>query len=362
MRIAIVSGVAVAHDAISAAVADQASILQSIPGVESVTVFAQHIGRKLPCDSYELHNPWTLARHPAFEVCDLAIFHWGIHYHLFDVLTLLAGGPRPRAVVHFHNCTPRHLVDAADCDLIDRSRGQLEHAIGLGVPLWTYSEFNTRTLLEWGASRGQVSFVPIPIEIPPYARAARRSKYVELLAVGRRVPAKGLHILIEALGKVNRETRQAVRLRIAGSSTFSAPEYITRLNDLLRRHKLLTMVTFVDEPTDAELWKLYCTSDVVVSTSFHEGLCVPILEGYAVGCRAIGTTAGNLPFVVQPPDPCVEPGDPAALAGAIERVVADMKNATTRERMHPELVDRYSIGSCRTLLQRELYRIAASVG
>ena len=361
MRIAIVSGIAVTHDAISAAVAGEAEILQDIPTVESVAVFAQHVGRDLPCPSYEVQDPWALMRHPVFESCDLAIFHWGIHYRMFDALTLLAAAGPTRAVVHFHNCTPQDLVAEADREIIGRSIGQIEHAISLGVPFWTYSEFNRRTLLLWGATESQISFVPIPIEIPPYSPSVRRSKYVRLLAVGRRVPAKGLHVLIEALGHVNRETRQAVRLRVAGSSRFSAPGYIDLLNDLLRRHRLVSMVTFVDEPTDAELWELYCTSDVVISPSFHEGLCVPIIEGYAVGCRAIGTTAGNLPFVVQSPDPCVEPGDPQALATAIERVVAEMENDTIRDRLHPELVEQYSIGACRTLLQREIYRPASSV-
>jgi glycosyltransferase involved in cell wall biosynthesis len=361
VRIAIVSGIAVAHDAISAAVARQAEILQRIPTVESVTVFAQHVSRDLPCPSYETPDPWALVRHPAFERCDLAIFHWGIHYSMFDALTLLADAGPTRPVVHFHNCTPRHLVVESEREVIDRSVRQVEHAISLGVPFWTYSEFNRRTLVDWGAAEDRIAFVPIPLEIPPYSPSVRRSKLVQLLAVGRRVPAKGLHVLIEALGLVNRETRKAVRLRIAGSSSFSDASYMSLLDDLVSRHHLVSTVTFVDEPTDVELWKLYCASDVVISPSFHEGLCVPIIEGYAVGCRAIGTTAGNLPFVVQPPDRCVEPGDPQALAVVIEELVGEVKNNTMRQRLHSEFVEQYSIAACRSTLQHEIYRLAASV-
>jgi glycosyltransferase involved in cell wall biosynthesis len=299
-------------------------------------------------------------RHPAFDACDLAIFHWGIHYRLFDVLTLLANSGRIRPVVHFHNCTPRHLVTEAEREVIDRSIAQVEHAISLPVEFWTFSEFNRLTLVDWGLAEEHISFVPIPLEIPPYSGSVRRSKRVQLLAVGRRVPAKGLHVLVEALGLVDRETRQAVRLRIAGSSSFSDAGYMSLLVDLVRRHHLVSMVTFVDEPSDADLWRLYCASDVVISPSFHEGLCVPIIEGYAVGCRAIGTTAGNLPFVVQPPDRCVEPGDPRALATAIEELVAEVRSATSRQRLHPEFVDQYSVDTCRKTLQREIDRLAAS--
>ena len=76
-------------------------------------------------------------------------------------------------------------------------------------------------------------------------------------------------------------------------------------------------MTIVDNPSRDELWHLYERSHVVVSPSFHEGLCVPIIEGYLAGCRAIGTDAGNVPFAVQPPDPVVPAGDEDALADAI---------------------------------------------
>ncbi len=96
-----------------------------------------------------------------------------------------------------------------------------------------------------------------------------------------------------------------------------------------------------------------------MSTSFHEGLCVPVLEGYAFGCRAIGTTSGNLPFLVQPPDPCVPAGDAPALAAALVDVAADILAGDRPTRRHDELVERYSARSCVKALQVELYRQAA---
>jgi len=360
MRVAIVAGIIIDHDAISASVAGQASILERIPTVEKVVVFAQHINRDLPCESFELHDAWSLTRHPAFALCDVVIFHWGIHYQLFDVITLLSTTPSQRPVVHFHNCTPREFVAESDRDLIDRSIAQVEHVISLGVHFWTFSEFNRRTLIAWGTPVSQIHFVPIPVEIPSFVPAVRAADAVNLLMVGRRVPAKGIHVMLEALGRLDEDVRSQIQLRIAGSSTFTAPGYIESLESLVDAHDLRSLVEFVDEPTDEELWHLYCGSDVVVSCSFHEGLCVPVLEGYAVGCRAIGTTAGNLPFVVQEPDPCVEPGDPGALAAVIVTMVAEVRGATAREQLHPEFIAQYSRANTAVCLQRELYRAMSS--
>jgi len=359
MKVAIVAGIVVEHDAISASVVGQAAILKSIPTIDSVVVFAQHISRDISCRSFEVDDAWSLAIHPEFADCDVAIFHWGIYYRLFDVLTLVASSARARPVVHFHNCTPRELVAETDRDLIDRSIAQVEHAISLGVTFWTFSEFNWGTLIDWGTPSDQIRFVPIPIELPTYKATRRRDAVVQLLTVGRRVPAKGLHVLLDALGQVPGEIRSNVHLTIAGSSTFTAPGYIASLHELIDRYDLDSLVEFVDEPTDEELWLLYCASDVVVSCSFHEGLCVPIIEGYSVGCRAIGTTAGNLPFVVQRPDPCVDPGDPHSLAEAIAAMVESVGRATERTSLHDDFVQQYSIANTRRCLQRGLYHLIA---
>ena len=325
MRIAIVSGVVVNHDAISAAVASQARLLESLPGVESVVVFAQHFDRPLSCDSCLAHESWGLINNPAFARCDIAIFHWGIHYDLFDALTLLAAGHGPTPVIHFHNCTPAELVDPSQRAMIEHSLAKFQHAISLSIPMWTYSEFNRLTLIEWGVAPEHIAFVPFPIDAPAHAlthaRATQRSERFELLTVGRLVPAKGVHVLIEAIGQLDAPTQQSLHLRIAGSHLFSHTEYVDQLHARVGELGLDDVVEFVEGPTDDDLWDLYASSSMVVSPSLHEGLCMPIIEGYAFGTPALGTTAGNLPYLIVPPDEVVAADDPAALAAALQRAV-----------------------------------------
>jgi glycosyltransferase involved in cell wall biosynthesis len=358
MKVAVVVGVSVMHDAISSAAVEQVSALQETPEVHDVRLFTQWLERDPGCPSQAIANPWELLRHPEFRSCDVAIFHWGIHYALFDAITLLLSSPTaPSPVVHFHNCTPPSLAEDDQREQLSRSIEQLHHVIDLGVPIWTYSEFNRRTLIEWGAQERQIGCVTFPVSTPRPRTQRRCSETVQLLSVGRLVPAKGTHVLLDALALLPDHLLERIRTRIVSSTTFSSSEYGEALEAQIRtaRPLLAQAVEFLTSPSDAELDDIYREAHVVISPSFHEGLCVPVIEGYAVGCRAIGTTAGNLPYVVIEPDPVVPPGDPVALAGAIESVVANLElDDPAYHRRRRELVESFSREQASQLLRRGL--------
>ena len=70
-----------------------------------MTIFRQHVARQAPCEAFTVPTSGALLSHEVFQASDLAIFHWGIHYDLFNSLIVLAS-TGPAAVCHFHNCTP----------------------------------------------------------------------------------------------------------------------------------------------------------------------------------------------------------------------------------------------------------------
>ncbi len=371
MRVAIVAGIVAPADAISSAVEGQAELLASMPGVDEVVVFAQHVSRPLPCASFEVRDSWALLRSPAFTACDVAIFHWGIHYGTFDAITVLqpdangVAGPGPRPVVHFHNCTPWHLVPPEQHHTMRQSLLQISHAIALGTPLWTYSEFNRRTLVEWGAAEGQIVFVPFPIAVPqpPSTELASTELAstelastalaafagdgrVQLLTVGRIVAAKGVATLVEAIGLLPADVRAAVHVRVAGASQFSDAGLVTALQ--AEAALLGDTIEFVLDADDDALAALYATSDVLVSPSLHEGLCIPVVEAYGHGLRAIGTDAGNLPFLLVASDERVPSGDAPALAAAITRTVAAVRAGADRHAAdRAAVVQQYSVEATR---------------
>jgi glycosyltransferase involved in cell wall biosynthesis len=252
------------------------------------------------------------------------------------------------------------LVEHAQREQILRSIQQLHHVVAMGTPLWTYSEFNRRTLIDWGASEAQIDWVTFPMNLPPRRQSVPDGDTVNVLTVGRLVPAKGVHVLLDALAMMPCELLERIRVRVVSATTFSSEEYRDQLDAQLQESdpQVGMSVEFVISPSNEELAHMYTSAQIVVSPSFHEGLCVPVIEGYAAGCRAIGTTAGNLPFVIIPPDPVVPPGEPSALAAALEAMVDDLvtDDVAYHERCRT-LVDSFSPRSASAMLQRALLSV-----
>ena len=360
MRVALICGIYVRHDAISSIVEEHAQLLQSLPEVDSVTIFSQGLTKEASCETILVGTSGELLSHPAFAAADVAIFHWGIHYDLFNALIVLAAtGPQPVCV--FHNCTPIELCPQDQLDTARRSFEQLELLPAFDIPTWTYSPFNRRTLLDIGVKEQLIGFVPFPIRAPRPLVDRRSSDHVEAIVVGRFVPSKGIHVVIEALGLLDEARRKRLHIRVIGNVSLSDTGYLKGIRRRISELALDDTIEIAGTVDDATLWDLYESSHILISTSLHEGLCIPIVEAYLAGCRAIGTSAGNLPFVVSPTDPVVEAADPAALAAALTQVIDDIESGVGHDTVGARaVIATYSEASSREALRRELLAIAAS--
>jgi glycosyltransferase involved in cell wall biosynthesis len=323
VKVAVVAGICVDRDAISNAVVEQLAALRQSPDIDSVTLFTQGCNRDPGVEVVVESDPWRMIVDPRFEDTDVAIFHWGIAYELFDALVIAPTAAR-RCAVHFHNVTPPELLTGHDRDKSMRSLTQAASLPDIDADVWTFSEYNRRTLLDWGVGDDRLFHVPIAIRTPIRVDVVRRVDAIELLTVGRLVPAKGVHVLVDAIALLPAASRRRIHLTVAGNLALSDARYVADVRGAISSNRLDDIIELRDDPSPVELGELYSRAHAVVSPSFHEGLCIPIIEGYLAGCRAIGSTAGNLPFAIFDPDPIVPAGDPEALAGAIEALAGDV--------------------------------------
>jgi glycosyltransferase involved in cell wall biosynthesis len=158
-----------------------------------------------------------------------------------------------------------------------------------------------------------------------------------VLFAGRLVPEKGIAVLLEAW----RAVRGPATLVVVGDGPLADAVRATpraRLLGVLARSELpvayasavLTVVPSIPTPRFREPWALVCNE------SMHQGR--PVIATTAVGAVAGGLVRDGDTGVV------VAPGDPAALASAIERLLGDPElrerlGAAGREAVSPYTYD-----------------------
>lgn len=171
-----------------------------------------------------------------------------------------------------------------------------------------------------GVERGR--FFPAPATTPLEGDPA-------LLTVGSLVPVKGHSVLVEAFARVASRRTDAV-LHVAGEGPErSAIEALARARGLGDRVRLHGAV-----PHDA-LPPLYRGAHLFVLSSHFESQCLAALEALACGTPVAGTAVGVLPEIV-PASQLAAPGDPAALAEAIEAALSLDAAARGRLAAFPE--------------------------
>lgn len=148
-----------------------------------------------------------------------------------------------------------------------------------------------------------------------------RDEGLEVLFVGRTLPFKGAHVLVEALQILR---RPHVTATIVGSAGFTADAPLTDYERELRRSGAGVGVTFLPFAPRAEIARRMGSADVVVVPSvWPDPFPLTVLEGFASGSAVIASRIGGIPEAVGTVGVLVPPGDAEALADALRRLDDD---------------------------------------
>jgi glycosyltransferase involved in cell wall biosynthesis len=191
----------------------------------------------------------------------------------------------------------------------------LRHALRWQRWALTLSQSGAHILHEYGPTHVPVQLVGLGLShlhlLRPRPLVQRPAQTVpRILYVGDMRPRKGLQDFLTAAARVHAQ-RPNIQLRIVSKQpcTFDTP----------------VPVEFFLQPDQAELARLYATSDLFVSASWWEGLGLPPLEAMACATPVVMTDSGGGMEYARHEENClvVAPRDPPALAQAMLRVLDD---------------------------------------
>jgi glycosyltransferase involved in cell wall biosynthesis len=141
-----------------------------------------------------------------------------------------------------------------------------------------------------------------------------------LLCVASLIPRKGHAVLLEALAGLR---ELPWRLACVGSAERD-PTAAGAIRAAIASLRLDDRVRLIGEQTEAGLQPFYDAADLFVLASHHEGYGMVLAEALARGLPIVSTTAGAIPDTVPAAAGIlVPPGDPAALAAALRRVLTE---------------------------------------
>lgn len=139
------------------------------------------------------------------------------------------------------------------------------------------------------------------------------TEYPVLLCVANLKAYKGHQYLLEAAGRLRAGGRPCTLVLAGDGGERPALERQAR--------QLRLDVRFLGACT--EVGPLFTRADIIVLPSLHEGMSNAVMEAMAAGRPVVATAVGGTPELLRGRGILVPPGDPVALASAIDALLAD---------------------------------------
>jgi glycosyltransferase involved in cell wall biosynthesis len=155
--------------------------------------------------------------------------------------------------------------------------------------------------------------------------------------VGRLIPQKGIHVLVDAAPAVLAQHPTAVFLVVGDGPQRAELEARCRARGVSEHFRWLG--------ADTAPWRLLARCVLIALPSLWEGMPATAVEAHAIGLPIVATDVGGIPEVVshERSGLLVPPGDAAALSGAITRLLDEPVRRTAMGAAGEEIVRQYGL-------------------
>jgi glycosyltransferase involved in cell wall biosynthesis len=228
-----------------------------------------------------------------------------------------AHGPRVTWLHHVHGSMWQMTLPPRLAAIGHAIESRLAPPLYRGVPIVTLSESSKRELVEkLHFKSNRVTVVPPGVD-RRFSPGGPKSPTPLVVAVGRLVPVKRFHLLIDALSE-SKARHPGLEAVIVGEGYLR-----DELEGLVREAGAQQWLRLPGHVDDAELVELYRRAWVVASASAHEGWGMTITEAAACGTPAVVTRIAGHADAVAHERSGLLVDDPLGFVPALERVLAD---------------------------------------
>ncbi len=263
---------------------------------------------------------------------DILIYHHSMGWEFgWDICRKLPG----RKVIKYHNVTPPAFFSAWSDEyqgVCQAGRVQTVEIARADCDLYlSASAYNMSELVEAGADKTAHQVVPpfhqtdrLEETEPEFEIIDRyRDGKASLLMVGSLFPNKGHVALLEAFATYFHNYNSASRLFIVGKEGASLQEYSKHLRRTAAELGVAEAVVFTGHVGEAALKSYYLMSDLFVTTSEHEGFCVPLIESMSMGIPVLALGSSAIPETLGNSGLVWESYDALIFAESIDTLVSD---------------------------------------
>jgi glycosyltransferase involved in cell wall biosynthesis len=241
-----------------------------------------------------------------------------------------------RKVIKYHNITPPNYFERYSPDFARmclEGREQLKPIATSPCDLFlSDSGFNMHELIAGGAPEEK------SLTVPPFHHIDRlnsiqpevgvldqlQNGHVNICTVGRVAPNKGHPELIAAFAVYHHDYNPNSRLIIVGKQETRLAKYTAVLRALIKRLRLENAVSFTGEVSESRLSAYYRAANLFVTTSQHEGFCVPLVEAMAMKLPIVAYASTAIPETVGPAGIVWEERNPFLIAESINFITSDV--------------------------------------